>query len=79
MCESGFTTLFYRRERQIANSALRMINNHQICKLIEDRPRYDSYSAKPLSTKSFYIRAQDVCGRFNIDLYIEDLDSQNPP
>jgi hypothetical protein len=70
MRESGFTTLSHRRERQIANSAVRMmsIKNHQISKLIEDRTRYDSYSAKPRSTKSFFIRAQDVCGRLDIDL-----------
>jgi hypothetical protein len=46
MCEFGFTT------REIANSAVRMmsIKNHQVSKLIEDRTRYDSYSAKPQST-----------------------------
>jgi hypothetical protein len=34
MCESGFTTLSHRRERQIANSAVRMmsIKDHQISK-----------------------------------------------
>jgi hypothetical protein len=64
MCESGLTNLSHRRERQIANSAVRMmsIKNHQISKLIEDRTRYDFYS------KPFFIRAQDVCGRLGIDL-----------
>jgi hypothetical protein len=39
------------------------IKNHQISKLIENRTRYDSYSTKP-----FFVRAQDVCGRLDIDL-----------
>jgi hypothetical protein len=58
MCGSGFTTLSQRRERQIANSVVRMmsIKNHQISKLIEDRTRYDSYSAKPRSTKPGCVR-----------------------
>jgi hypothetical protein len=67
MRESGFTTLSHRRERQIAVRMM-SIKNHQISKLIEDRTRYDSYSAKPRSTKPFFIRAQDVCCRLNIDL-----------
>jgi hypothetical protein len=60
MCEN--ITLSHRRERQIANSAVRMmsIKNHKISKLIEDRSRYGSYSDKPRSTKPFFIRAQDV-------------------
>jgi hypothetical protein len=83
MCESGFTILSHRRERQIAKSAVRImsIKNHQISKLIEGRTRYESYSAKPRSTKSFFIRAQDVCGRLDIDLdRIQKIAySQNPP
>jgi hypothetical protein len=48
---------------------------------IEGRTRYDSYSAKPRSTKPFFIRAQDVCDRLDIDLdRIQKLAySQNPP
>jgi hypothetical protein len=83
MCESGFKTLSHRRERQIANSAVRMmsVKNHNISKLIEDRTRYDSYSDKPRSTKPFFIRAQDVCGRLHIDLnrIQKNAYSQNPP
>jgi hypothetical protein len=73
MCESGFKTLSHRRERQIANSAVRMmyIKNHQINNLIEDRTQYDSYSDKPQLTKPFFIRVQDVFGRLDIDLLAE--------
>jgi hypothetical protein len=83
MCERGFTTLSHRRERQIANLAVRMmsIKNHQINKLIEDRTRYDSYSAKPRSTKPYFVRAQKVCGTLDIVLnrIQETAYSQNPP
>jgi hypothetical protein len=44
------------------------IKNHQISKLIKGKTPYDSYSDKPRSTKPFFIRAQDVCGRLDIDL-----------
>jgi hypothetical protein len=72
MCETRFTNLSHRRERQIANSAVRMksIKNHQISKLIEDRTRNDSYSAKPRSTKP---GAQDVCGRLDIEDTIQKI------
>jgi hypothetical protein len=52
------------------------IKNHPISKLIED-----SYSAKPRSTKPFFIRAHDVCGRPDIDLdrIQETAYSLNPP
>jgi hypothetical protein len=59
------------------------IMNHQISQLIEDRIRYDSYSAKPRSTKPFFIRVQDVCDRFDIDVDLDRIQktaySQNPP
>jgi hypothetical protein len=55
MCESGFTTLSHRRERQIANSVRMSIKNHQISKLIEDKT-HDSCSAKPRSTKPGCVR-----------------------
>jgi hypothetical protein len=57
------------------------IKNHQISKLIEDRKWYESYSAKPRSTKPFFIRAQDVCGRLDIDLdrIQKNTYYQNPP
>jgi hypothetical protein len=54
---------------------------HYISKLIENRTRYDSYSAQPQSTKPFFIRVQDVCGRLEIglDRIQETTHSQYPP
>jgi hypothetical protein len=83
MCE--FWTLSHIREQQIAKSAVRVMSimNHQISKLIEYRTRYDSFSAKHRSTKPFFIRVQDVCDIFDIDIDLDRIQeiaySQNPP
>jgi hypothetical protein len=70
LCESGNENLDERRRRKLTNIALHASENenHSVNKLLRDQEVYDEYGLRRKVSKPFFIRAQEACATFGVDL-----------